>query len=411
MYLFIRSTILGAVLAITFSVIGQSPADVSEQFTGRLDPELSPDLIHVYQRKYDVAIVKDSPRFEPKLTAKASVSTGKLLARTDSSELIGYLVDSPDDAPFVCVDLNKNGTIEASERTELRKLRNDRNEYGGFIRLPIKNEHFKVFPVYFGYLRGFTHPKFMAGDTLTFQSVWAYAFGTAKIGGRDVRLQYPFEPTESTMSTTEGLFGIDTDGDGLIRNEEFSTETSYATKTEVVLRVGDMYVSTSKIDLVKNEITIRARPKSAYSRFEVEVGKVLPDFSFVDLEGKTRSLYEFRGKYVLIDFWGVWCVDCLVETPYHVEAYKRFRSRGFEILGLNTDEDINVLRAYVKKNNLTWLQARNDSIRKLIEEIYRIQEYPSTLLIGPDSKVIVLSQRDLRGNGLIDTLERVLPKR
>lgn len=403
-------------VAMVFAVVfvsfanAQQPPYVGEQFVGKLDAELSPDLVHVYQRKFGSIAANGMPQFDPALTKGTVVSSGDLIARTGANGLIGFLAEPVGSPPLLCIDLNNNGKIEANERYSLKRTLDSSKEFGGIILLPIGNVFYKNFPVFFSYLQGFTHPQFKSGDRLTFQSVWAHAFGTVRVKGREVRFQYPFEPTLPTMSTTEGLFGVDADGDGKIRNEEFSTETSYSAKSEAVFRVGELYLSTSKIDLAKNEITVRLRAKEEYLRHDIEVGKVMPDFSFVDIEGKTRSLYEFKGKYVLIDFWGVWCRDCTVETPFHIEAYKRFKSRGFEILGLDTDEDIEVVKGYVKQNNLPWPQARNDSIRKLIEETYRIQEYPSTILIGPDAKVLVLDQKALRGERLIETLERILPK-
>lgn len=409
----VRLTFIPVAFLLLFqsvAVFGQTPVSGNETFLGRLDTELTPDLVHIYQRRFEAVASNKLPKFVPALAKGTSVSTGELIARTGKATFVAYLADSNNSDPFVGIDLNGNGTIEASERTMLRRTPQERNEFGAFVKLPINNKFYTSFPVYFGYFRGFTHPRLNAGDTLTFHSVWAHAYGSVRINGRNVRMLYPFEPTEDTISTTEGLFGIDADGDGEIRNEEFSPETSYATRSELVFRLGDLYVSTSTIDLVKNEIIVRRRTKDEYLRFEIEVGKVMPDFSFVDVEGKTRNLYEFKGKYILLDFWGVWCADCLVETPYHIEAYKRFRTRGFEILGLNTDEDIETLKAYQKKSGITWPQARNDSIRKLIEETYRIQEYPSTILIGPDAKVLILNQQELRRSRLIETLERVLPK-
>ena len=397
------------VLALASLVKTQS-AVVGEQFFGKLDAELSVDMVHVYQRQFEPVGAKDIPQFVPPLAKGTAVSSGDLIARTGEKNLIGYIAEPTRGEPLLCIDLDRNGKVEAKERFELKSSPIDANVYRGMIRLPINNQHFKTFPIFFSYLRAFKHPRLKASDKLTFQSVWAFANGTVKVKETNILFQYPFEPTEPAMSTTEGLFGVDADGDGKISNEEFSPETSYAAKTEIVFRVGDRYLSTSKIDLAKNEITVRTRTKDEYLRHEIEVGRTMPDFSFVNIEGKSQSLYEFKGKYVLIDFWGVWCRDCTVETPFHIEAYKRFKSRGFEILGLDTDEDIEVLKGYVKEHNLTWPQARNDSIRKLIEERYRIQEYPSTILIGPDAKVLVLDQKDLRGERLLETLERILPK-
>lgn len=386
---------------------GTSKAIVSNRFYGKLEMELQPDLVHVYQRVFSAGAVK--VRFDPAIDAKAEISVGELSDQRKAAGVTeAFLVEPPGTDPFVATDLDANGTIDARERFPLKPT--PPNGFASIIRLPIANPFFKSFPVLFHYVRGFKHPNLKPGDRLVFQSIMTLAYGNVDISGRKVLFQYPFDPQSPAMSTTEGLFGIDVDGDGRIRDEQFSPESSYATETELVFRYGNIFLSTERIDLAKNEIVVRQRASEEYLRHEIEVGKQMPDFSFVDFEGKKRRLYEFKGKYVLLDFWGVWCVDCREETPYHVEAFKRFRSRGLEILSLNTDENIETAKAYLAKNKMTWTQATNDSIRRLVEVTYRIQEYPSTLLIGPDAKVLVFNQKQLRGEHLLETLDRILPK-
>lgn len=94
---------------------------------------------------------------------------------------------------------------------------------------------------------------------------------------------------------------MDADGDGKIRDEQFSLESSYAADVEIIFRLGDMYLSTEKIDVAKNRITLRTTIKDEYLRHDIEVGKMMTDFSFVDFEGKTRSHYEFKG----IMYWSI----------------------------------------------------------------------------------------------------------
>ncbi len=396
--------------ALIFLIAAQSSAQSGQQFTGKLDTELSADLVHVYQRVFKTVPEATISQFVPPFAKKTAVSSGEMLAQPGIEPLTPLLVEPVDGDPLICFDLNNDGKIEANERFKLTPTADNSGDYGAILGFPISNQLYRQFPVLFRYKRGFKHPKLAATDRLTFQSVWAIAYGSVDIKGRRVRFQYPFELKQPSISTTEGLFGVDVDGDGKILSAEFSPETSYAAKTEVVFHVGDMYLSTAKIDLAKNEVVVRTRAKEEYLKYDIEVGKIMPDFSFVDLEGKTRNLSEYRGKYLLVDFWGVWCGDCVRETPFHVEAMKRFHSRGFDILGLDSDENLETLRLYLKKNNINWTQARNDSIRKLIEETYRIQEYPSTILIGPDAKVLVLAQRELHGESLFKTLDQILPK-
>lgn len=387
----------------------QLPAKSVERFTGKLDTRLSPDFVHIYQR-----ILSSRPtklKFDPAIDPKAIVSNGEIsnpLSETGKTELI--LVEPPTGETLIAMDVNANGVIEDSERIPLRPSPQNANDLLAIVGLPIKTPLFKSYPIFIQYKRGFKHPKLADTDRLILQTVIALAYGRVDIRGRTVMFQYPFSLESPWIDTRDGLFGVDVDGDGRIRDEQFSIETSQANDDEVVFRMGDVYLSTESIDLAKNVITVRTRAKEEYQRQELEVGKVMPDFTFVDFEGKTRSLYEFKGKYLLVDFWGAWCTDCRVETPYHVEAMKRFRARGFEILSINTDEQIGTAKGYMAENNMTWTQARNDSIRKLVEVTYRIQEYPSTILLGPDAKVLVLDQRSLRGEKLMETLEGKLPK-
>ncbi len=392
-------------------IVSQVSGQESGRFVGKFDTELAPDFVHVYQRVFAKVVDPVRPKFAPPVEKSAMVTSGELVdQRTVAGKFTAYLVEPVMAAPFLCFDINSNGVIDAAERFAFTVPDTAKGDLDLLLRHPITNPLFKDFPVFVRYKRGLKHPNLAATDRLVLQTVWALAYGTVDIRGKKVRVQYPFDPQVPSISTTEGLFGIDVDGDGVIRNEQFSPETSYAAKNEIVFRLGDLYVSTEKLDLAKNEIVVRTRLREEYLRHEIAVGQVMPDFAFVDFEGKKRSLNEFRGKYLLVDFWGVWCVDCTRETPFHLEAYKRFRSRGFDILALDTDEDIEIVKPYLKKNGITWTQARNDSIRQLVEATYRIQEYPSTILLDPNGKVLVLEQDALRGEQLLATLDRLLPR-
>lgn len=81
----------------------------------------------------------------------------------------------------------------------------------------------------------------------------------------------------------------------------------------------------------------------------------------------------------------------------------------FEIPGIDTDENTAQVKTFLQKNGITWTQARNDSIRELVERTYRIQEYPSSILLAPDGKVLALDQSLLHGEQLSKPLDRILP--
>ena len=68
------------------------------------------------------------------------------------------------------------------------------------------------------------------------------------------------------------------------------------------------------------------------------VGKSAPQFSLEDLGGKKVSLADYKGKAVLINFWATWCGPCKIETPWLVDLRNQYAAKGFEILGVSTDE-------------------------------------------------------------------------
>jgi peroxiredoxin len=67
--------------------------------------------------------------------------------------------------------------------------------------------------------------------------------------------------------------------------------------------------------------------------------KIAPDFSLKDSDGKMVHLSDYKGKVVLLDFWATWCGPCKIEIPWLKEFQRKFRDKGFEVIGVSMDEE------------------------------------------------------------------------
>ncbi len=143
---------------------------------------------------------------------------------------------------------------------------------------------------------------------------------------------------------------------------------------------------------------------------QLQIGKEAPDFTQADINGKSLSLKDFRGKYVLLEFWASWCSPCRDEHPYLKEAYSKYHEKGFNIIGisLNKSEEKSEWLDAIKQDELIWAQLCDfkywggEIVNKY--NLYG-RGIPSNFLIDPEGKLIA---RDLRGNSLEEKLNELI---
>ena len=117
------------------------------------------------------------------------------------------------------------------------------------------------------------------------------------------------------------------------------------------------------------------------------IGQVPQDFSLEDVDGHQLSLSSLRGKYLLLDFWGSWCVNCIANFPRMKAFYQQHRDK-LEILGVAIDDSKDKWKVAVKKHELPWKHVIDTDGAGNVKERYGISAAPTYVLIDPEGKVI-----------------------
>ena len=192
-----------------------------------------------------------------------------------------------------------------------------------------------------------------------------------------------------------------------------------------ILMLSNLFLVMSSDDMYRRYEAIDARYKDTKaakslglkveSNRKTALGQPMIQFSLVGVDGKQVNTADLKGKVILLDFWGSWCVPCRKSHPALKELYAKYKSRGLEIIGISNEafsaggskaqQDASWRKA-IKEDGIDWLHVLNDADINDLAKSHDINGYPTKFLIDRNGKFVlkILGTSE----GLHKTLEKKL---
>lgn len=151
---------------------------------------------------------------------------------------------------------------------------------------------------------------------------------------------------------------------------------------ELVNSIGEPYKS------MPNIVALKERASKIIS---TSAGHKFIDFGFTTTTGETMKLSDLVGSssYVLVDFWASWCGPCRMSLPAMKELYEANRDKGFSMLGVSLDSDIEAWHSAIEMFEMTWLQTSElKGWEGEISNLYGVTAIPCTILIDHEGMIV-----------------------
>ena len=140
----------------------------------------------------------------------------------------------------------------------------------------------------------------------------------------------------------------------------------------------------------------------------LSVGKIAPDILGEDTDGVKFKLSDYRGKVVMLSFWGTWCGPCMALVPHEREIAERFKNKPFALIGVNSDPDKEKLKAGIEKARITWRSfwCGDKGPYGEIPTTWNVLGWPTVYLL--DHQGIIRAKRLVRDAALDQFLEELV---
>ncbi|QAY66199.1 redoxin domain-containing protein [Paenibacillus protaetiae] len=137
-----------------------------------------------------------------------------------------------------------------------------------------------------------------------------------------------------------------------------------------------------------------------------KVGGKPADFKLVDLQGNVHALSDYKGKPIVINFWGSFCPPCVQEMPEFEQQYQKWKDKGLVILAINLSEDTLTVNNFVRQFDLHYPILRD--VNRKTEHSYGLRSYPTTFFVKPDGSIMDIMVGGMSQSDIDERVERLL---
>jgi peroxiredoxin len=130
--------------------------------------------------------------------------------------------------------------------------------------------------------------------------------------------------------------------------------------------------------------------KAAMAKLESDDAKrQQANFTLTDLQGKSWTLKDLKGKVVLVNFWATWCPPCRKEMPDLEALYNRYKDQGFVILALSEDEETNKVAPFIAEHKITYPILLDPGQK--VNNLFQVEGIPKSFVYNREGKLVAQS--------------------